>query len=54
MTSYTECFEAALKHCGDPGVEARGSHWLAYFWISGSGSGAELLARGVTSCSTPI
>ena len=27
MTSYTKCFEAALKHCGDPGVEARGSQW---------------------------
>ena len=42
MTSYTECFEAALKHCRDLGVEARGSHWR-------SGSGAELLARGVNS-----
>jgi hypothetical protein len=30
MASYTEYYEAALKHCGDLGGEARGSHWLAY------------------------
>ena len=30
MTSYTECYEAALKHCGDLGGEARGSHWRIF------------------------